>query len=177
MAASITSSTTPTLPGSWTPTQQSCLRTGDIWLWDYGSAKDNRTVLGGPSQASDCFPSATWDATETFFGSECPSRYTSACQGLDSAQVVTCCPTAYSFSCVPPTEVMTAPHGTAFRCVSAWAAAGSLVVTRTDLVGSSGTVVGSVTMGTNLHLFALQIMYVTEVSLHYVWVLLFSAQP
>lgn len=164
MAETTSPTPTPTLPGDWTPTQQGCLKTGDIWLWDYGSGKDNRTVLGGPSQTVDCFPSATWDATETFFGTECPPQYTPACQGTDAAGAVTCCPTAYSFSCVATTDVQTAPHGTAFRCMSAWASTGSVVVTHTDLVGGNGLNVGTVTMGTYLHLFALQMMYVTEVS-------------
>lgn len=163
MTESTSSTPTPTLPGDWTPTQQGCLKTGDFWMWDYGNGRDNRTVLGGPSQTVDCFPSATWGATETFLGSECPPQYTLACQGTDAAQAVTCCPTAYSFSCVAPTEVQTAPHGSAFRCVSAWASTGSVAVTHTDLVGGGGINLGTVTMGTLLHLFALQMIYVTEV--------------
>lgn len=165
MAATTTSTPAQTLPDSWKPSQQGCLRTGDMWLWDYGSPKDNRTVLGGPSQTLSCFPSSTWDAAETFVGSACPPQYTSAChgQGADAAQAVTCCPTAYSFTCVAPSEVLSASHGSVFRCSSVWATSGPIVVTRTDLVGGSGLVVGTQTMRTNLHLYALPIIYATNV--------------
>lgn len=166
MADSTTSISTPTLPGNWRPSQQGCLRTGDIWLWDYGSNKDNRTVLGGPSQTLSCFPLSTWGATETFVGSDCPPQYTPACQGTDSVEAVTCCPTAYSFTCVDSADVLTASHGIFFRCISAWTTSGPVVVTRTDLVGGSGLVVGTDTMSSNLHLFALPIMFATEVGLY-----------
>ncbi|TGJ81077.1 hypothetical protein E0Z10_g7679 [Xylaria hypoxylon] len=56
----------PTLPADWTPTSSGCLRTEDYWIWDFNAtAFDARTVLGGPSQTTNCFAS-TWDPTITY---------------------------------------------------------------------------------------------------------------
>jgi hypothetical protein len=58
--AFFTMATTPTLPG--------CLEPTNFWIWDYHNGPvDNRTVLGGPSQTSDCFP-PSWAATGLYSG-------------------------------------------------------------------------------------------------------------
>jgi hypothetical protein len=86
--------TTPTLPPDWTPTQAGCLSPSDFWIWDYHTdSLDNRTVLGGPSQTSNCFP-PTWVSTGEYIGTQCPPQYTAACQATDSLEPVTCCPTS-----------------------------------------------------------------------------------
>ncbi|KAI6088724.1 hypothetical protein F4821DRAFT_232843 [Hypoxylon rubiginosum] len=153
---------TPTLPANWTPDKQGCLRTNDYWIWDYEIPNDARTVLGGPSQTSDCFPS-TWDATLTYAGSQCPPQYTSACQGTDSASAVTCCPTGpYSFACQPETW-SPGVHAEQFRCQSKHTSGGPIVVTRTDFKKNTLNV-GTRTRSTNEHLFALAMMYTTPAS-------------
>ncbi|XXG98026.1 hypothetical protein Hte_004343 [Hypoxylon texense] len=153
---------TPTLPADWTPDKQGCLRTNDYWIWDYEVAADARTVLGGPSQTSDCFPS-TWDATGTYAGTQCPPQYTSACQGTDSAAAVTCCPTgAYSFACQAETW-QPGIHAEAFRCQSKHTTGGAIVVTRTDLKKNT-IAVETRTRSTHEHLFALAMLYTTPTS-------------
>lgn len=88
----------PTLPPSWSPTVAGCLSTSDFWQWDYGSKEDARTVLGGPSQTTNCLPTS-WASDVIYSGSECPLYYTSACQGNDSFSAVTCCPSYVLFCC------------------------------------------------------------------------------
>lgn len=161
MTTTTTSSSTPTLPASWVPTAQGCLKTNDFWQWDYGSNDDMRTVLGGPSQTTNCLPS-TWDATGTYDGSACPLQYTSACQGTDSNSAITCCPTAFDFECLPATAIATDPHGYWFRCSSQYGKTGAIVVTQTDFIANTQSV-ATRAMQTGLHLFALAIVYVNEV--------------
>lgn len=86
--------TTPaqTLPGDWTPTVSGCRRTDDYWIWFYIPDSDERTVLGGPSQVTDCL-APTWGPEVTYVGSQCPPEYTPACDGGDETEPVTCCPT------------------------------------------------------------------------------------
>ncbi|KAI0603268.1 hypothetical protein F4775DRAFT_598372 [Biscogniauxia sp. FL1348] len=153
--------TTPTLPVSWTPTQAGCLRTSDYWIWEYNlKVSDARTVLGGPSQISQCFPT-TWDASLTYAGTGCPAQYTSACQDSD-AGVVTCCPTAYEYSCQAPTW-SPGVHGEMFRCVSRYGTTGTMTVTQTDFAVNT-IAVQQRRVESNLHLFALAIMYAEPVS-------------
>ncbi|KAI1099769.1 hypothetical protein F4804DRAFT_336911 [Jackrogersella minutella] len=151
---------TPTLPASWAPTQQGCLRTDDYWIWDNGVVLDQRTVLGGPSQISGCLPS-TWGGTVTYAGSECPSQYTSACQGTTFAAVVTCCPTAYAFSC--ESGYLTDHHSVDFRCLSQHSHSDTMVVTQTDLQLNTIAIQTRV-KDTNRHLYALAILYTTVIS-------------
>ncbi|KAI1501246.1 hypothetical protein F5X99DRAFT_206601 [Biscogniauxia marginata] len=152
---------TPTLPASWTPTQAGCLRTGDYWIWEYNmKAGDARTVLGGPTQISACFPS-TWDASLTYAGTACPPQYTSACQDADSG-AVTCCPTAYPYSCQAPTW-SPGVHGEMFRCVSQYGTTGTMVVTQTDFAVNTLTV-QTRNMQSTQHLFALAVMYAEPTS-------------
>ncbi|KAI4868237.1 hypothetical protein F4820DRAFT_154509 [Hypoxylon rubiginosum] len=154
---------TPTLPADWTPDKQGCLRTNDYWIWDYEVAADRRTVLGGPSQTSDCFPS-TWDPTLTYGGTQCPPQYTSACQGTDSAAAVTCCPTgAYSFACQPE-NWQPGVHAENFRCQSKHTSGGTIVITRTDLKKNT-VAVETKTRSTHEHLFALAMIYATPTSI------------
>lgn len=154
-----TTSSTPTIPTDWSPTAPGCLQTSNIWQWSYDNIKDARTVFGGPSQTTLCFP-PTWAATGTYIGSSCPVLYTSACQGADSA--VTCCPDSYNFECVPTSNVQSDLHGSQFRCISAYTDTGTLVVTGTALnIGTQYTAIQS--MKTSLHLYAIAIVYITEV--------------
>jgi hypothetical protein len=84
---------TPTLPPSWTPSATGCLNTQDLWIWNYSTdLSDQRTVVGGPSQTSVCFPS-NFATNGVFSGSSCPPNYTAACQAVESQASVTCCPT------------------------------------------------------------------------------------
>lgn len=108
----------PTLPAGWTPTVSGCLRTDDFWIWNYGGVDDQRTVLGGPSQTTNCFPS-TWNPASPYTGWTCPRDYTIACQGTDSISAITCCPTAYDFTCAIPSSGQTVnTHGSWFPCIS-----------------------------------------------------------
>ncbi|KAH9884594.1 hypothetical protein F4778DRAFT_556734 [Xylariomycetidae sp. FL2044] len=153
----------PTLPATWTPTKQGCLKTDDYWIfrWDLGG-QDARTVQGGPSQTTDCFPS-TWNPTGTYVGSGCPVQYTSACQGNDSASAVTCCPTAFNYAC--QTEAGTpGRHAEWFPCVSRHTTGGNITVTVTDFA-SNTIAVEKRGRNTNQHLFALGMVYTTPVSL------------
>ena len=88
--ATSTTAATPvqTLPADWTPTAPGCRRTGDYWVWLYSEGKDERTVLGGPSQITDCL-APTWAPELTYAGSQCPPGFTPACD----VEAVTCCPT------------------------------------------------------------------------------------
>lgn len=176
---------TPTLPASWQPTAAGCLSTGDFWKWDYGSDQDARVVLGGPSQTTNCLPTA-WASDVVYSGSECPLYYTPACTRNESLNAVTCCPSyvllfkvdrlcvfeksltghffrphsIYGFQCMYsiPTEY----HGSQFRCVSAWATSGTFALKHTNFVANTLTVETG-TAQTSRHLFALAIIYVTSV--------------
>ncbi|KAF2972090.1 hypothetical protein GQX73_g1433 [Xylaria multiplex] len=151
----------PTLPADWIPTSSGCLRTDDYWRWEYDAeAFDARTVLGGPSQTTNCFAS-TWNPTITYAGSGCPPQYTSACQNANFG-AVTCCPTAYDFSCQPETW-SAGVHGEWFRCQSAYDSRAVMTLTRTDFQKNT------LGMETNTrqtweHLFALALMYTTPTS-------------
>ncbi|ORY60260.1 uncharacterized protein BCR38DRAFT_488440 [Pseudomassariella vexata] len=150
--------TTPTLASSWS-IQSGCTRTNDYWIWEYDAkAQDARTVLGGPTQTTACLPPSWTEVNGAFIGSECPSEYTSACQDSDGA--VTCCPTVYDFTCQTPGA---SSHGSMFRCASAFSTNGTLTVTRTDFAVNTITF-DVVTARTDLHLFALAVVYATETS-------------
>ncbi len=87
----MTTTSAPTLPGSWTPTVSGCLQSSDYWMWMYDSdpaKSDARTVLGGPSQTTDCL-APTWQFDVVYAGTQCPPNYTPAC----TADAITCCPT------------------------------------------------------------------------------------
>ncbi|KAI1131666.1 hypothetical protein F5Y10DRAFT_262043 [Nemania abortiva] len=151
----------PTLLTDWGQTVAGCLRTDDYWIWQYNDEKrDARTVLGGPSQTTNCFQTS-WDATVTFAGSGCPPQYTSACQNTDA--VVTCCPSAYAFSCQPETWTPNYNHAEWFRCVSAYASKDTVKITRTDFTQNT-IAIENRERRTDLHLFALALMYTTPLS-------------
>ncbi|KAI8634624.1 hypothetical protein F5Y19DRAFT_409365 [Xylariaceae sp. FL1651] len=155
-----TTTPTPTLPADWAPTSPGCLRTGDFWIWEYDdAAKNARTALGGPSQTTNCFAS-TFNPTITYAGSGCPPYYTSACQNSDF-NAVTCCPSAYHFSCYS-----NYPAGISaewFRCVSQYASQDVAVITRTDFTHNT-IAVETRTRHKYEHLFALALMYTTPPS-------------
>ncbi|KAI0481584.1 hypothetical protein F4859DRAFT_425553 [Xylaria cf. heliscus] len=155
------STASPTLPADWTPTVSGCLRADDYWIWGFDSGNnDARTVIGGPSQTTNCFASS-WNPTITYAGSGCPPQYTSACQNTNFG-AVTCCPSAYDFTCQPETWT-TGNHAEWFRCVSRYASQDVITVTRTDF--SQNTInVGKRTRHTYEHLFALALMYTTPPS-------------
>ncbi|KAI1819587.1 hypothetical protein F4861DRAFT_126308 [Xylaria intraflava] len=158
-----TPSTTPapTLPPNWTPeATASCLRNTDYWIWDYddggnGVGFDARTVIGGPSQTTQCLPES-WDADVTYAGTACPSYYSPACP-TKGGGAVTCCPWIYSFSCVDENWGPGA-HGSMFRCESQFASGGSIQVTKT-LLNENQITVQSIKVTTDVHLFALAVMY------------------
>ncbi|RWA10796.1 hypothetical protein EKO27_g4314 [Xylaria grammica] len=151
----------PTLEADWTPTSSGCLRTDDYWIWEYNAtAFDARTVLGGPSQTTNCFAS-TWDPTVTYDGSACPAQYTSACQNSNGG-AVTCCPSAYDFSCQPETW-STGVHAEWFRCVSRYGNREVMTLTRTDFQQNT-IAMGTRTRQSYEHLFALALMYTTPTS-------------
>ncbi|KAK8110624.1 uncharacterized protein PG998_007081 [Apiospora kogelbergensis] len=59
MSSPGTTTAAPSLLGDWTPGRPGCLQQKDWWIWSYdGANRDARTVLGGPSQTTDCFPTA-----------------------------------------------------------------------------------------------------------------------
>jgi len=171
---------TPTLPPDWVPTQADCLSPSDIWIWDYRTDENhNRTVLGGPSQTSNCFP-PTWVSTGEYIGTQCPPQYTAACRATDSIELVTCCPmsepqmkqnplliktsltspSVYNFGCVG--THITQPHGSLFRCISQYTTSGLLSVTLTDFVANT-LAVGVVSEYPTRHLFALAMVYAAPV--------------
>ncbi|KAI0434090.1 hypothetical protein F5Y09DRAFT_297140 [Xylaria sp. FL1042] len=158
-----TPSTTPspTLPIDWTPTSSGCLRKNDLWIWDFGNTvNDARTVLGGPSQTTDCFAS-TWNPTVTYAGSGCPSHYTPACQASNSG-VVTCCPTAYEFGCQPETSAA-GDHAQWFQCQKTYINEDVVTLTRTDFDKETADT-ETRTKHSYEHLFALAVMYTTPPS-------------
>ncbi|KAI1312192.1 hypothetical protein F5Y03DRAFT_341691 [Xylaria venustula] len=149
----------PTLQTDWTPTSSGCLRTSDLWIWDFGNTRsDARTVVGGPSQTTDCFASE-WNPTVTYAAAGCPSHYTSACS---SSGAVTCCPTIYDFDCQPETAG-TDNHIQWFRCQSLNDGSGAVTVTRTNFIKSTQAT-ETRTSHTYEHLFALGVMYNTPFS-------------
>ncbi|KAI9933582.1 hypothetical protein ASPWEDRAFT_43407 [Aspergillus wentii DTO 134E9] len=148
---------TITLSPGWRPTEYGCLRQNDFWIWDYPDPGEKRTVLGGPSQATNCFPSSTWMSTGAYAGTACPSYYTSACQGNDSTAAVTCCPTVYSFECV---SANTKLRDSYFPCISRWQSTGNVTLTRTVFASNTITF-NPTTLNTNVHLFALGVAYAT----------------
>ncbi|RYP71094.1 hypothetical protein DL771_005028 [Monosporascus sp. 5C6A] len=73
MATTTTGSPTQTLPGGWTPTAPGCLRSTDFWIWRYHPdvrSSDMRTVLGGPTQTTDCL-APTWQSDEVVYEFTC----------------------------------------------------------------------------------------------------------
>ncbi|KAI0969434.1 hypothetical protein F4678DRAFT_481385 [Xylaria arbuscula] len=149
----------PTLQTDWTPTSSGCLRTSDLWIWDFDNTRsDARTVVGGPSQTTDCFAS-TWNPTVTYAGAGCPSHYTSACS---SSGAVTCCPTIYDFDCQPKTSG-TSNHIQWFPCQSLNDGNGAVTVTRTNFKKSTQAT-ETRTGHTYEHLYALGVMYNTPLS-------------
>ncbi|KAI0448949.1 hypothetical protein F5B21DRAFT_495943 [Xylaria acuta] len=146
----------PTLPADWAPTSPGCLRAQDYWIWEFDAGgRDARTVIGGPSQTTNCFAS-TWNPTITYEGSGCPPQYTSACHNTNFG-AVTCCPSAYDFTCVIQTGTP-GNHAEWFRCVSQYASQDVVTVTRTDFSKNTITV-ESRTRHKYEHLFALALMY------------------
>ncbi|KAK7966200.1 uncharacterized protein PG986_000477 [Apiospora aurea] len=99
MSSPDTTTAAPSLPGNWVPSKAGCLNKNDWWIWSYdGPKNDARTVLGGPSQTNNCFPS-TGDPTGTYAGSQCPPNYTRACPDSSVADAaVTCCPTVNTWT-------------------------------------------------------------------------------
>lgn len=87
--AAATTTGAQTLAGDWRPTVTGCQRADDYWVWFYSAPLDERTVLGGPSQITDCL-APTWSPELTYAGSQCPPNYTPVCE---ADAVVTCCPT------------------------------------------------------------------------------------
>lgn len=59
-------------------------------------------------------------------------------------------------------SIPTGYHGSQFRCVSAWATSGAVLVTHTNFVVNT-LAVETKTARTSLHLFALAVIYVTSV--------------
>ncbi|KAI0378498.1 hypothetical protein F5Y04DRAFT_146059 [Hypomontagnella monticulosa] len=157
-----TTTPTVTLPAGWTPSSSGCLRTTDFWIWDYPEDRNQRTVLGGPSQTDNCFPT-TWNPTLTYDGSGCPPSYTSACQGPDSTAPVTCCPTAYAFTCVAETD-LGMRSADSFRCMSKHTTNGTIIVTRTAFRPNT-IAIETRSRRTNEHLFALAMIYTTPTSM------------
>lgn len=165
MATTVTATAPVTLKGDWVPTNQAnCLKTDDIWQWDYGIPEDRRTVVGAPSQTTECLPRG-WSRRMTYEGTQCPPRYTEACQATDDAVATVCCPTIHDFSCQPSSDLATGPHASIFRCMSQYTDSGSWVVTQTFMTAATAsTSLATPTYGTDYHLFALAIIYATPTS-------------
>ncbi|KAK8017700.1 hypothetical protein PG993_014026 [Apiospora rasikravindrae] len=159
MSSPDTTTAAPSLPGNWVPSKAGCLNKNDWWIWSYdGPKRDARTVLGGPSQTNNCFPS-TGDPTGTYTGSQCPPNYTRACPDSSVADAaVTCCPTAYNFSCVP--EPFTVPHLDFFRCMSEHGTTGSPTITLTDFQANTQKIIQP-KQASHEHLFAIAMVYTT----------------
>ncbi|KAK7756014.1 hypothetical protein SLS62_001957 [Diatrype stigma] len=152
--------TAQTLPASWTPTAPGCLRSTDFWVWMYNTdlaSSDARTVLGGPSQTTDCL-APTWTSDAAYAGTQCPPNYTPAC----SADAVTCCPTVYDFTCVA--NVQPTAHQEMFRCVSQWGSGrGTATMTLTNFQENK---IGQVTreLSSHQHLVAMAMVFTTPTS-------------
>ncbi|KOC08586.1 hypothetical protein AFLA70_43g003751 [Aspergillus flavus AF70] len=147
----------PTLDPAWTPSVYGCNRKGDFWSWNFHAENDQRTVLGGPSQTTNCLPS-TWDPSQAYAGTQCPTGYTSACLSTGSAMPTTtvCCPTVYAFSCVD--NASKNPHGPWFPCMSQYDTSTKRRVTVTDFAANTIDFT-DVNQATNLHLFAMGISH------------------
>lgn len=157
----MTTTSSVTLEGDWIPSNQAnCLKTDDIWQWDYGVREDRRQVLGSPDQTTECLPIG-WASDITYQGTQCPPRYTEACKTLGESVAVVCCPKLYSFSCQPSSEMSTVAHGSIFGCRSQYTDTGTWVVTRTYMSPETGTSLGTPTRSSPFHLFALAIVYAT----------------
>lgn len=154
----------PVLSGDWVPSiQANCMRTDDFWVWDYGVPSDRRLVVGGPTQTTECLPTQ-WNSAITYTGSQCPPRYTEACRESTGAGAITCCPTAFDFSCPPATDMATALHASLFPCMSAHTSSGTLLATRMFMTASNpiSTRVETQTSKPPAHLFALGIVFATS---------------
>ncbi|PLB47421.1 hypothetical protein P170DRAFT_466674 [Aspergillus steynii IBT 23096] len=147
------------IPPDWSPSKAGCLRKEDYWLWFWPDHKnDNRTVLGGPSQTTDCFP-PTWAASDVYVGTNCPPSYTSAsCEGSDERETVTCCPDNHRFTCAV-SETQKA-HGSYFPCRLQYTKTRTVPATLTDFVSNTINV-DMVTQKPGLHLYALGVLFVT----------------
>lgn len=159
----MTTTQAPTLPADWVPAiQANCIRTSDLWQWDWGVTSDRRLVMGGPTQTTECLP-AEWNSAMTYIGSRCPPRYTEACRASTDAGAITCCPAAFDFSCPPVTDLSTAVHASLFQCMSAHASNGDAIVTRMFMTASDPTSTRVETQSTRVgvHLFALAIIFAT----------------
>lgn len=116
-------------------------------------------MLGGPFQTTECLPSS-WGSDITYTGTQCPPRYTEACRVQASGGAVTCCPTVDSFSCMASSDLATAPDASLFRCESQYTDNGTDIVTRTYMAATvPSSDVETQTYKTNLHLFALAIVW------------------
>lgn len=154
----------PSLPGDWVPSvQASCLKASDTWQWDYGIPENRRTVLGGPYQTTECLPES-WDSAMTYIGTRCPPRYSEACPNHPDGGPVTCCPTmgaSTTFTCEASSDLSSA-DASMFRCVSQFTDNSTCIVTRTYMAASGpSSDIETQTHATNLHLFALGIVYTT----------------
>ncbi|RYP37431.1 hypothetical protein DL767_002904 [Monosporascus sp. MG133] len=154
MTTTTTSIPAQTLPGSWAPTAPGCLRSTDFWIWRYHPdfrSSDMRTVLGGPTQTTDCL-APTWRSDEAYAGTRCPPNYTPACG--DEAVTV------YEFTCAPPPGPT--GHSEMFRCVSRWRTdeSASALITLTDLRDNRIELVTRPLLSYQ-HLFALAMVYTT----------------
>lgn len=161
----MTTTSSVTLRGDWVPNNQAnCLKTDDVWQWDYGIPEDRRTVVGGPSQTTECLP-RYWSRSMTYEGTQCPPRYTEACQATEASLAVVCCPTIHDFSCMPTSDLETAPHASIFRCMSEYTDTGTWVVTQTFMAATAeSTSLATPTYMPRYHLFALAIVYATPTS-------------
>ena len=177
------------IPPDWSPSKAGCLRKEDYWLWFWPDHQhDNRTVLGGPSQTTDCFP-PTWAASDVYVATNCPPSYTSAsCEGSDRRETVTCCP---EYVCIPPLseQLQIVPwdianplqstgssnhkftcavsesqkaHGSYFPCRLQYTKTRTVLATLTDFVSNTINV-DAVTQKPGLHLYALGVLFVTLV--------------
>lgn len=156
----------PILRGDWVPNNQAiCLRTDDVWQWDYGIPEDMRTVVGAPSQTTECLPGG-WGSDVTYEGTKCPPRYTKACQATENSLrlAVVCCPTIHDFVCPAESNLETAPHASIFRCVSQYTDTGTWTLTRTFMTAAASTTVLTPGYDPSIHLFALGIIYATPTS-------------
>ncbi|KAK8101505.1 hypothetical protein PG999_011879 [Apiospora kogelbergensis] len=159
MSSPGTTTAAPSLLGDWTPGRPGCLQQKDWWIWSYdGANRDARTVLGGPSQTTDCFPTAG-APTGTYAGTQCPPNYSAACTNkLSENGAVTCCPTAYAFSCVP--EPFTISHLDSFRCLSRHGTTGSPTIILTDFKAHTQKTIQP-KQASHEHLFAMALVYQT----------------
>ncbi|KAI1437717.1 hypothetical protein GGR50DRAFT_22211 [Xylaria sp. CBS 124048] len=153
----LTLAPTPTLPADWAPAATTCLQKDDYWIWDYEANLDAPTVIGPPAQTTECFTSPTWGPDVTYAATACPTLYTAACQ--DGRGVVTCCPWVDHFTCQPETWGLDT-HASERRCMSQYTSKHTVKVTRTYMT-RGGTKVENRTASTNLHIFALAMMYTT----------------